>query len=253
MADQLVQELNRLGYQPVFLPRTGVSPPELYSYSRQNHRLVRYGELAAYLPAAGELKAKVGELGDINYQYSSRKKLDAAVSFLQNALQCIGISAIPKLKLEFAGSKDFSFAFTKVTYAAVTPAALAPLLGGMTTPGIAEKDIADGNLHIAYEYAYAMELLMSRGDRKEFAQGIEGHIGDFIDIGANGSVSVESKSTISFKGHGDPAAFAYKAGRLTRDAGQWTFRPEEVLKGFAAEPTAFLPQRDVVLAVDQKE
>ena len=56
MADALVRTLNAMGYQPVFLPRSGVQPPELYHYLRDQRRLVRIGSLAGALPAAAALE-----------------------------------------------------------------------------------------------------------------------------------------------------------------------------------------------------
>jgi hypothetical protein len=96
--DDLVRELNKLGYQPIFLPRTNIEPPELYNYSPNVRRLVRRGPLKDYLPDAAGLDVESGKLSDINYSYTSSKKGEAATSFLQNALTCIGISSIPKIK-----------------------------------------------------------------------------------------------------------------------------------------------------------
>jgi hypothetical protein len=253
MADVLVKELARLGYQPVFLPRTGVTPPEVYNYDRDNQKLVRLGELREYLPEAGTLKPTKGQLGNINYQYTSEKKLSAAMSFLDTALKCIGISAVPKVDLSFAGSKDFSFAFTDVTYLSVDPARLHQIIADMTTNGIPPSYVEAGSLHIAYEYAYANELLMSRGDKKAFSTNISGDVGAFIDLGVQGSVSVASTSTISFKNaKGLSAAFAYKAGRLAREKGKWVLYPETVSKfGITEERTPFLPQPGVVLHVTE--
>ena len=56
MADELVRALNKLGYLPVFLPRTKVEPPELYNYARTNQRLIRRGALSAHVPKAKDLK-----------------------------------------------------------------------------------------------------------------------------------------------------------------------------------------------------
>jgi hypothetical protein len=254
MADALVRELNRLGYQPVFLPRTGVTPPELYAFTRENQRLVRFGALSEYMPAVAELEPASGQLADINYSYTSEKKLDAAVSFLETALKCIGIKAVPKLDLGFAGSKDFSFAFTGVTYIAVDAARLGKLLRTMTTEGIPKEYVEAERLHIAYEYAYTRELVMSRGDKQSFKADISGNVGTYIDLGTEGSVSVASKSTLSFKSRADEAAaFAYKAGRLERNENRWELFPEVVTeKGLVEERSPFLPQRAVVLNVLDK-
>lgn len=252
MADQLVRSLNRLGYLPVFLPRTKIEPPELYNYAPANQRLVRRGPLSAYIPAAKDLTPSEGDLGDIEYQYSSKKKLDAAVSFLENALRAIGINSVPKIDLGFTGSNDFSFAFTKVRYRSVDPSRLDGIIRAISTEGIPPEYVDAGNLHIAYEYAYAQELLMSRGDRKEFSHDISGQVGAYLDLGTKGTASVASSATISFKSNADPAAFAYKAGRLLQENGGWVFYPEEVkTAGLTPQQRIYVPQRGIVLTAQE--
>jgi hypothetical protein len=252
MADALVRVLNGLGYQPVFLPKGNVDPPEIYHYLRDAQRLVRIGELKNFLPAVAELQPSEGPLSDVNLAYTSDKKGKASVSFLEKALRCIGIDAAPKITLGFAGSRDFSFAFTNVRYRSVDPARLAPLLADMSSAGIPKEYIENGRLHLAYEYAYASQLVMSRGDKQAFSNDISGKVGEFIDLGIKGSVSVESKTTISFKSStGISVAFAYKAGRLERQGKKWVLFPEEVNRsGFQEERSPFLPQPAVVLSVD---
>jgi hypothetical protein len=252
MADALVKALNKLGYQPVFLPRSGVKPPEVYHYLRDGARLVRIGELAPFLPAAAALAPTRGQLGDINYSYTSGKKLDAAVSFLEQALKCIGIDAVPKIDLGFAGAKDFSFAFTDVHYLSVDPARLYSLIKDLSTDGMPAEYVEDGRLHLAYEYAYARELVMARGDRQAFESDISGKVGAYFDVGAKGSVSVASATTISFRSASSTAvAFAYKAGQLMREEGRWVLYPEEVNRfGAMEERQPFVPQRAVVLTVE---
>jgi hypothetical protein len=247
--DQLVRELNRLGYQPVFLPRTNIEPPELYSYSPKAGGLVRRGPLKDHLADAADLAVETGHLGNISYSYTSTKKAKAATSFLQESLKCIGIDAIPKIELGFTGSQDFSFAFTDVTYHKVDSTKIEKIVQGISTTGIPKELIDEKRLHIAFEYAYANELLMSRGDMKDFSENISGKVGDFIDVGVKGSVELKSKSTISFKGKGKQrAAFAYKAGYLSREDDQWEFHTEEIHR--AAEPVSlWVPQPGVVLSV----
>jgi hypothetical protein len=258
MADKLVRVLNGLGYQAVFLPKSGVSPPELWSFRRGNDeagaRLVRLGRLAAVLPAAAALQPTEGDLGDINAQYGTQKKFGAAVGFLNEALACIGVTAVPKIDLGFTGATEFAFAFTGVRYQAIDPLELMPLFGQLQTENLPKAYVDEGLLHVVYEYAYADELLLARGDRREFDLDISGKVGEFIDLGGKGSVSVTSKSAISFKGQpGARAAFAYKAGRLVRERGRWTFLPEEVLtRGLVEERRPFVPQPAVALhAVDE--
>jgi hypothetical protein len=82
---------------------------------------------------ADGLAISTGKLGDIAYKYTSSKNAHAAASFLENALKCIGIDAIPKLELGFAGSQDFSFAFTDVTYQKVDSSKIDDILEGIST------------------------------------------------------------------------------------------------------------------------
>jgi len=251
MADALVRKLNELGYQPVFLPRTGVEPPELYSYSRADRRLVRLGELKAILPPGTVPAPTEGALSDIELHQTSSKKLSAAVDFLSAALKCIGISAAPKIELGFTGSTEFSFMLTGVRQRSVDPLLLTGLLQQLDLRGLPQDDLAEGRLHIVYEYAYANELRMTRGDKQDFDASVQGKVGEFIDLGGKGSVAFAGNSALTFKGQGGvAAAFAYKAGQLTRNANRWEFHPEQVKKGgFDETPEPFLPQPGIVLTV----
>ena len=259
MADKLVRKLNELGYQPVFLPRSGVLPAELWYYKRggdgSDSKLVRLGPLARMCPAAATLEVKEGQLGDIEAQYTSEKKLGAAVSFLKDALKCIGISDAPKIDLGFTGATDFSFSFTGVRYRAVEPVDLFPIVHGLQTDGFPREYVEDGLLHIVYEYAYASELVLSRGDRQSFKADISAKVGTYFDLGGKGTVSMSGESAILFKGEaGTQAAFAYKAGRLLREKGRWTFQPEVVLQhGLTEERRPFLPQPAIPLRVIDEE
>src|ERR1043166_4916861 len=126
MSDALVTMLNSYGYQPVFLPRTGVVPPELYNFA--NKRLVRQGELARFFKKPVTFTPSKGRLGDLQGKVTSSKNFSAALGFLQKALQALGISGMPKIDLSFTGSKEFVFSFSEVTYQSVDPAVLDGIL-----------------------------------------------------------------------------------------------------------------------------
>ena len=250
--DALVRELNKLGYQPVFLPQTDLEPPELYNYSPKQRRLVRRGPLADYFPSNVEFRVLESTLSDIRYKYTSDKNIGATASFLENSLRCVGIDALPKLDLKFAGSKSFSFAFTDVKCRRLAPSQVDLLIKELQIGAIPHDIVEADRLHIVYEYAYANELLMSRSDRKAFSEDVSSKVGDFIDIGTKGSITVASESTISFKGaSGQQAAFAFKAGYLSREdgSGRWEFHAEEMHKADAdAAPYILAP--GVVLTLE---
>ena len=252
MADALVKLLNKAGYLPVFLPRTGMEPPELYTMT-DDHRLVRHGALFNFLPAVKDLAPSTGAVAQLEAEQTSSKHQQAALSFLQNALKCIGITGAPKLDVSFTGKTSLVFSFTGVTFRAVDPARLTGLIKDLDTEGLPPEYVEGGHLHIAYEYLYAKKLLMSRVDQKEFEHDVGASIGSYVDVGSKGKVEVMNKTTISFEASdGPPAAFGYKAGGLRRDSGRWSFYPEEITAGNEgvgggdlARP--YLPARGVVL------
>jgi hypothetical protein len=247
MADALVELLNSLGYQPVFLPRTGVTPPELYNYV--DGRLVRRGPLRDYLPAAAELQPTRGTLADISHRQCTGKKTKAAVAFLEKALKCLGIPAVPKIDLSFARQSEIAFSFADVSYRAVDPSRLDHVLRGIDLGAIPQAYAEDG-LHVAYEYAYASRLLMIRADGHAFDATLLGSLGNYLDLGPSGQVAVQDSTTISFTSDAaGTVAFAYKAGRLERAADRWEFFPEEVTRGLEDAPAPYVAEAGRVLEV----
>ncbi len=246
MADNLVKLLNTNGYQPIFLPRSGVVPPDLYNFAE--HRLIRRGTLAAYIPEASSLKPKPATMADIEGKQSSGKNFSAAADFLSSALSVLGISSIPKIDLSFTGAKQLSFSFSNITVLSVDPSEIDRILQGLKTPpSIPNEYVTEGALHIAYEYLYSNTLLMSRADGGAFSVDVRGDVGSYVNLGGKGKVQWKSENTISFSDNTDtPAAFAYKAGRLQKHDRLWTFEPEVVVKK-GVGPDTYIPARGIVL------
>jgi hypothetical protein len=249
MTDALVQLLNGYGYQPVFLPRSDLKPPALYTFSRRPARLVLRGPLGSYLPAGVDVSPSPGKTPDIEYKSTSGKNQQAAGSFLQNALKCIGIDGAPKLDLTFTGQKELVFSFTGVTVASVLPARIDQVVSQLALGAVPAEYAQGGEIHIAYEYLYANELLMSRVDGKKFEHDVGASIASYLDIGLKGKVEVRTASTLSFAAAagGPPAAFAFKAGQLIERNGRWSFFPEEVMQGDGPSSRPRLVARGVVL------
>src|SRR5664279_5067634 len=149
-SDALVKLLNRYGYQAVFLPRTGLLPPEIYTYVKPS--LKRRGPLSDYMDTS-QLTVNQGRLSNLEGQQTGGKRLQAAVDFLRSALQLLGISSIPKVDLKFTGASEFVFSFANVTYLSVDPTKIDRLLQQLTVPlAIPDDRVESGALHIAYEY-----------------------------------------------------------------------------------------------------
>jgi hypothetical protein len=226
-----------------------VVPPDLYNFAE--HRLIRRGALANYIPQASSLKPKFATMADIEGKHSSGKNFSAAADFLGSALSVLGISSIPKLDLSFTGAKQLSFSFSNITVLSVDPAEIDGILQGLNTPpSIPEEYVTEGALHIAYEYIYSNTLLMSRSDGGSFSGGVHGDIGSYVNLGGKGKVQWKGENTISFSSNtANPAAFAYKAGRLQKRNRLWTLKPEVVVKK-GLGPDTYIPVRGVVLRAE---
>ena len=252
--DDLVRLLNSEGYQPIVLPRTNVRPPEMYTYA--DGRLIRRGPLADYLPPEMKIPPlRKGTLDNLQHKQSSKKQLSAAAAFLGDALRCIGVTSTPRIDLSFAKGCQLTFSFTGVTYQAVDSSRIDHLLEDLRTGAIPQEYIDAGQLHIAYDYAYAESLSMRRSRSSKAAADFSAiKIEQFIDVGAKARVEADSATSISFKSSaGHPAAFAYKVGRLLRKGDKWSFSPEEFMgESFiedAGEKIPYLLERGVVLKV----
>lgn len=259
MSDALVKVLNGYGYQPVFMPHTGYVPPELYGFA--DHKLIRHGALSAYIKDPVTFQPTTGDLAGIEGKVSSGKNSEAALGFLTKALAAIGLSAAPKIDLSFAGSNSFTFAFQGVTYQAVDPTVLERILQTLTLPlAIPDEYVQEGDLHIAYEYAYATSVTMTRSDGKKFSSDISGDVGTYVNVGTKIGVNVDKNSTLTFAASdkNKVAAFAYKAGRLEKRGPRWVFEPEVIKRAARgvrapshAQKTWFLPATGVVLLAEE--
>jgi hypothetical protein len=246
--------LNAEGYQPVLTPRTNVEPPELYVFNGE--KLIRRGPLADYMPGSKLPELRRGLLEDIQQTLTTSKTTKAAASFLTDALRCIGVVGAPKLDLSFAQNRTLAFSFTGVSYASFDPSLVDQLLDRLQTGAIPEEQIDDGELHIAFEYAYADTLLMRETVSTDAGTGFQAvKIEQFIDVGGQARVSVQSDTTISFRANsGLPAAFACKLGRIKRRGSAWRFFPEEVMgAGLAANEGGarpYLVYRGAILEIE---
>jgi len=255
MRDRLVALLNDLGFQPVFIPTTGLEPPELYNQDRG--RLIRRGPLKRYLKARIP-RPRSGVLPDIEHHHTSRKRLAEATKFLHNALSCVGIGSA-NLSLSFIGSDDLVFSFSEVTTDRIDPSDLDPLLQQLEVHAIPDEYVNSGALHIAYEYVYAKRLSLRRGDGKSFDAELRGRLNAHFDLGARGRVRLDDDTALTFTASDEtPAAFGYKAGQLRIENGKWSFYPEIISNARddagSVVTAPYLPMRGVVLmGLDQGE
>jgi hypothetical protein len=226
MYDKLVTLLNRLGYQPIFLAETNVTPVDVYNFT-DDRRLVRRGPFADYQPDV-DLEPSSGRRPDIVHTETSSKKMSGATSFLKAALQAIGVRGNLEIDLGFASGSDLRFSFEDVTYRRVNPSRIDATIEDSGFRGIPEAYLDAGRLHLVYEYLYSSALLMRKADHSKFDASAEAALQGLGDASVGASIDRQRMTEVRFEGE-SPAAFAYKAGRLERSSGRWYFYPEEVV------------------------
>jgi hypothetical protein len=246
--DTLTRILNARRFEPLLMPRTNLTAPDIWVYD--NNSLVWWGSLADFVPP-GLLPTVLdsGEMPDLNHVETSRKGASAAGSFLRQALACIGVSSAPKLDLSFGRGRDIAFSFADITTRGVAPASLGRALAQFAPGIIPHAQVAAGMVHVAYEYAYAETLNMRFAADASASLNLKAlQLDGFIDLGGKADIKVSSETTLSFKGKGAPAAFAFKVGQLVRERGKWAFHVTEILgqgatadEGAIAEPYLLRP------------
>jgi hypothetical protein len=255
-ADKLVVWLNSKGYMPIYLPRVGAAPPDMYVLA--GAQLTRMGALRNYLPTDVRLPKNVmNRLPDIQFHSTSKKNIQGAAAFLQSVLRVLGIVSSPSLKLSFGGDGDVVFRLVDVTYEEIEPAAVAKAIGRLITDTIPSQYVEGDKLHIAYNYAYAARLEMRRADGSKFEGSLtNAQIQDVFELGAAAKAELHGGDALTFSASDStPIAFAYKSGRVLYENGTYKFLPSEgSVQGFAARKgdtkAPYVPARGVVLNVE---
>lgn len=229
MPDALVSYLNKLGYQPAFIGRTGLMPPEIYGMN--DDRLMRHGPLSDYVERRGLQPFPVEDSSapDFSGVYTSGKKFAATLRFLESALRCLGVSFAPGFSLSCLKDTRLTFSFSGVTARSASPGHIVRTLDFLD-PALARMDEAGIELHIVYEYLYAERLLVST--RSTSSRKVAGSldIEAFSELNTDARLVRDDEATISFS-HPQSArvAFAYRAGWLRLCGARWEFLPNVVV------------------------
>lgn len=243
--DKYVRRLNEIGYQPVFLPDPTLRPVTLY-YSNRT-KLVLRGDFKRYL---SEQSKPVFELieterPDIAAFSTSSKNFSGSITFLQNALGVLGISA-PKIDLGFMNGSSASFFFRGVTSKAVRPVDIDTVMANFTPHGIPQDVVERGGLHVAFEYLYATHIGIKAESGFKFDLSAELDLSDYVPIEAEAEFTLEGQDTLLISSHStSEAAFAYKAGRILLNDGRWEFYPGDIVLG-EEKLADYIPQRGIV-------
>ncbi|MEC4682532.1 MAG: hypothetical protein VST70_02470 [Nitrospirota bacterium] len=120
---------------------------------------------------------------------------------------------------------------------------------------LSPQDVEDGNLHVAYNYAYAESLEMRSDDGGEIKAKLSGgKIEDVYEVGAKADMKVKKADELIFKRKGGVRiAFAYKCGRLIRSKGSFLLHAGDV-KHFTGSMTGgYVPFPGVSVTIEERD
>jgi len=227
--DAFIRYMNKLGYQPIVVPRGGLLPPGVYRLSRGTAEtggrnryilvrtlssLVREKKRAAF----DTQPARSVDLGDTDKTARAGK---ATVSFLDGLLARFGFSGA-SLKAAADQGRNVSFSFKGTEIREVLPGDLLDAIRDVPPEKFGLADLAAGVVHIAYGYIYARSIGVSVGGSQAAEIDLGANIDGAAKLGLGGKASKASGSTMSHGAGREPLAIAFSVARLDRKAGDYS-------------------------------
>jgi hypothetical protein len=221
MNDPVMSQLSAQGYQPIFLPLPGISPPEIYVYLPQTRKLERHGPLSFFLPEANHFTPEERPGPDLGNMMTQTMDGKATVNFLGKILNWFGISGDMNATFHFADNARFRYRFHDVTALVIERHNVDNLIRDLKFSGSLERHMVAGNVHIVLEYLYARKIELRHADGKNFDIATTAELDGLFNASASNKLERQKNGYISFKSQqGVGAAFAYKAKQIFRYDGK---------------------------------
>lgn len=248
LQDPLFKLLNKRGYLPILMPRSGVWPPTVYSL--EGDQLVLKAPLKDYFnegsDALAKLRSTPAAAPDLAKVIGAQRAGKATLNLLDQILQFFNLSGGVQAKLSGRQDEGLDVSFTDVRVRTVPPDVILRVIQDLPSETFNKEEVGLGKVHIAYEYLYAHKLSVFAGGRAE----VHADVGVGVDkaAGISGGYGSASKDKESMTAGGtEPLAIALKVGALQRTADG--FRLICVVRGEAygmlpdqGEPDYYLPK-----------
>jgi hypothetical protein len=222
--DPSVTYLNKLGYNVVKLPRTGIEPMDVIGRDRTVQWLGPLDSIwnsAIPNPQTGPPKPASA----VNGQKSDALDLSVGLSILGNALAAFGVS-VPSLDVAYKSAHAVQFSFSNVTITSVAPFAAGSYLakGELQSDNPAVKNYFLSGKATAYlitEVLKSNSLTVTATDSHGTAVSVDLSAFQGVDTKVGIKPSGAGNSTISYSGP-EAITFGFAVQQIAREGDQWT-------------------------------
>jgi hypothetical protein len=221
--DPSVTYLNKLGYNVVKLPRTGIEPMDVIGRDQTVQWLGPIDSIwnsAIPKPQTGPPKPASA----VNGQKSDALDLSVGLSILGNALAAFGVS-VPSLDVAYKSAHAVQFSFSNVTLTSVAPFAAGGYLakGELQSDNPAVKNYFLSGKATAYlitEVLKSNSLTVTATDSHGTAVDVDLSAFQGVDTKVGIKPSSAGNSTISYTGP-EAITFGFAVQQIAREGDQW--------------------------------
>jgi hypothetical protein len=222
--DPSVTYLNKLGYNVVKLPRSGVEPMDVIGRDQTMQWLGPIDSIwssAIPKPMPGPPKPASA----VNGQRTDALDLSVGLSILGNTLAAFGVS-VPSLDVAYKSAHSVQFSYTNVTLTEVGPFAAGSYLakGELQSDNPTVKNYFLSNQATAYLIVQVLKsnsLTVTATDSHGTAVSVDLSAFQGVDAKVGIKPSSSGNSTISFSGP-DAITFGFAVQQIAREGDAWT-------------------------------
>lgn len=236
--ERLLTFFNERGYQPILLGRSDLVPPDVYFLSQ--NKFQRFGALGRLFDEDNKLpEPKSSRLPQLETIETHAHDAKLGFSFFRELLQRFGLLGAPKgtAKLNLAG--DETVRFEDVAAKTVTPMEIESALNrGFDVDKLGKDRVAQGSVHIVYEYLYSSKLEVTLGDRSKASIDLSASAPNAFQLSAGASARSNNVDATTYRNK-TPIAVAFKAAQLIKHGSRWR------LKLMSSTGTGIVPGQSV--------
>jgi hypothetical protein len=221
--DPSITYLNKLGYNVVKLPRTGIEPMDVIGRDQTMQWLGPIDSIwtsAIPKPQPGPPKPASA----VNGQKTDALDLSVGLSILGNTLAAFGVS-VPSLDVAYKSARSVQFSYSNVTLTEVPPFSAGSYLakGELQSGNPAVKNYFLSGQATAYLIVQVLKsnsLTVTATDSHGVAVDVDLSALQGLDAKVGVKPSRSGNSTISFTGP-DPITFGFAVQQITREGNDW--------------------------------
>ena len=236
--DPSVTYLNKLGYNVVKLPRTGIEPMDVIGRDQTMQWLGPIDSIwssAVPKPQPGPPKPASA----VNGQKTDALDLSVGLSILGNTLAAFGVS-VPSLDVAYKSAHAVQFSYNNVTIVQVAPFAAGNYLakGELQSDNPAVKNYflsGEAKAYLITQVLKSNSLTVTATDSHGTSVGVDLSAFQGLDAKIGVKPSSASNSTISFTGP-EAITFGFAVQQIAREGDQWALH-------------GVLPSGDIAFAV----